>query len=212
MSLGLDRTIVNLTSLLLGGAGLFTVLTGFNVPETTSSFYGENPFAIKRDAIETAMDWIFSGVALVALALQLFAEIFSEQLPNRLYGPQLYVAFAIAGLVVVVTLVWLLGKLGRVFARRTWLPRVVGAQGDLFKRAAFIVEHDGWTEEEFPNISSYSAAYQDERRKSNLDQAAQHLSQIERLFEIRSVDGLDSRVKQLRQEIPQAALGVAPTR
>ena len=35
----MDRTIINLVSILVGGAGLFTVLTGFNVPELNVIFF-----------------------------------------------------------------------------------------------------------------------------------------------------------------------------
>ena len=37
----MDRTIINLVSILVGGAGLFTVLTGFNVPELNMNFFLE---------------------------------------------------------------------------------------------------------------------------------------------------------------------------
>ena len=45
----MDRTILNIVSILIGGAGLVTALTGFNVPQLNMSFWGENPFAVKRD-------------------------------------------------------------------------------------------------------------------------------------------------------------------
>jgi hypothetical protein len=59
----MDRTILNLLSLIIGGSGIFVVLTKFNVPELNMSFLGENPFAIKRDAIDNVMTWIFTKVS-----------------------------------------------------------------------------------------------------------------------------------------------------
>jgi hypothetical protein len=78
-----DRTQYNLFSILLGGAGLLIVLTHFNAPELNYSFIGENPFAIKRDIVEGVLNWVFTAVAVVALLLQLIAEIFGKDWPER---------------------------------------------------------------------------------------------------------------------------------
>jgi hypothetical protein len=104
----MDRTILNLLSLFIGGSGLFVVLTKFNVPELNMSFLGENPFAIKRDAIENVMTWIFTGVALVGLLLQIFGEIWSDRLPSRQHTIRFYVWFSSASLVAAIAIVFLL--------------------------------------------------------------------------------------------------------
>ncbi|MDF0673185.1 MAG: hypothetical protein P0120_02415 [Nitrospira sp.] len=108
----MDRTLINLLSILVGGAGLFTVLTGFNVPELNMSFWGENPYAVKRDAIDNTMKWMFTLVASLGLVLQIWAEIWGENLPDRLYDSSYYTVFSVIGLVVVGSLVWLLTGVG----------------------------------------------------------------------------------------------------
>ena len=66
---------MNLLSFIIGGGGLFVVLTKFNVPELNMMFFGENPFAIKRDTIDTVMTWIFTVMTLIGILLQIYSEI-----------------------------------------------------------------------------------------------------------------------------------------
>src|SRR5687767_6989108 len=100
-----DRTLANLGTILLGAAGIFTALTGFNVSELNQSFWGENPFAFKKDVIEGVMAYLFGGLALTALACQLVLEIFGDGLPQRLGSTWFYVKASIVGLVLVSFLV-----------------------------------------------------------------------------------------------------------
>src|ERR1700682_4558547 len=97
----MDRTLINLVSILVGSAGLFTVLTGFNVPELNMSFFGANPYAVKRDAIESTMKWIFAVVALFGLVLQLWAEIWGVNLPDRSHNSKYYINFCVGSLVAI---------------------------------------------------------------------------------------------------------------
>jgi hypothetical protein len=193
-----DRTLINIASIVLGGAGLFTVMTGFNVPETSSSFFGDNPFLIKREAIQSTMDWIFAGVALLALVLQLWAEIIGQGLPDRAHTSSFYAVFGAASLAGVILLVWLLSKFGRAIAKKSWLPRVIAAQRDLFSDADAIVRNDGLTDQEMAVAAEYSGARRAERSEANFRQALQHVGQLERLFEVKAKGSLTDRVEQLR--------------
>jgi hypothetical protein len=71
----LDETLLNLTTILVSGAGLFAVLTKFSVPELRMRFFDENPFEIKREEIDLVTTWILTLLALVGLILQAFKEI-----------------------------------------------------------------------------------------------------------------------------------------
>ena len=66
----MDKTSLNLISIVLGGVGLFVVLTKFSVPELHATFLGSNPFAAKRDTIESVMTWLFTGLTLLGLLVQ----------------------------------------------------------------------------------------------------------------------------------------------
>ena len=67
MGICIDRTIINLITLLISGTGIFAALTKYSAPELSKSYWGENPFAFKRDKIDAVMTWIFT--ILVALGL-----------------------------------------------------------------------------------------------------------------------------------------------
>jgi hypothetical protein len=110
----MDRTSLNVVSLILGGAGLLTVLTGFNVPQTRIAYFGENPYQIKRDAIGGVMAAIFTVVALSGIVMQVIAEVLGESLPTRLHSRDYYL---------VVSLVSVLGA--AVLVRDPAYPRVI---------------------------------------------------------------------------------------
>jgi hypothetical protein len=206
----MDRTLINLASILLGGAGLFAVLTGFNVPEASASFYGSNPFLIKREAIKETSDRMFLLVALLPFLLQIGAEIAGDNLHARLHDVRVYIVLAAAGLLLVLAGVWILARVSRRLARRKWLPRVLEGQGDLVEQAAFIVSNDGFRREEYPHISEYSEALKEERRIVNYQKAEEYISQVERLFEVRPVGTLAERIETMRHEIPKPAPDPAP--
>ena len=100
----MDRTILNLLSLTSGGSGLFVVLTKFNVPELNMSFFGENPFAIKRDAIDNVMTWIFTCLALLGVVLQICGEIWSDRFPERQHQIRFYAWFALGSVAGVIAM------------------------------------------------------------------------------------------------------------
>ncbi len=201
----MDRTLINLASLLLGGAGLFTVLTGFNVPEASDSFYGSNPFLIKREAIKDTSDWTFSSVALTALVLQIAAEIAGNRLPERSHGVALYIGVAMLGLPLMYGMVWLLSRLPRRLALRKWVPRVLEAQLGIFESAAFIILHDGIAEHEYPHLSEMTEPRNSEARALNYKTAEERLNQVERLFEVKPAGSMSERVEALRRKMPDVA-------
>lgn len=177
----MDRTIINLCTLLISGAGLFVVLTKYNVPELTLSYYGRNPFAVKRDKINLVMTWLFTSLAIVGLLLQAYAEIFCEALPARSHEPAWYVKFFILGFLGVWFIVWGLTKVGYRISRRIWLPLIVDSQRKAFETSNYIVEHDGWTEKQWVKRKTLDA---DKCKLKNYETADNYLSQIERLLDL----------------------------
>ena len=194
----MDRTLINVASILLGGAGLLTVLTGFNVPELNMSFFGQNPFAVKRDAIENVMNWLFTLVALIGLALQLGAEIWGGKLPERRYDAKFYVWCTVGGVVAVAALVWLLTLAGNRVARSIWWPKIIASQAEVFESSVFVVEHDGWREDQLTIKDTLSATDAQRHRSANLSQAEDRIAQIEKLIEVRPEGDLVTRIARLR--------------
>jgi hypothetical protein len=187
MSCVVDKTTLDLVSIVLGGTGLFVVLTKFNVPELNAWVIGASPFVIKRDWIDSTMTWLFTGLALLGLLIQVGAAIWGDHIQQRVHTPCFYLlAFAVmvAGGVL---LAWLLTVVGRHLARRLWLPRIIDNQKDLYKTARFIIEHDGHREDQLHD------------RKTNLEAATKSVAQIEKLLDLpsRSTD-LTSRLDAIK--------------
>jgi hypothetical protein len=139
----MDRTSLNLISLILGGAGLFAALTGYNVPQTRLSFFGENPYQVKRDEIARVLAWLFTLVALAAGAIQLAAEIAGDSVPARLYTFWSYIRVAAVAVIGAAVVVALVSRLGYVLARRRWLPQVLKGQRERIERTLFAADHNG---------------------------------------------------------------------
>ncbi|MBM4132404.1 MAG: hypothetical protein FJ245_01425 [Nitrospira sp.] len=184
--------MLNLLSLLIGGSGIFVVLTKFNVPELNMSFFDENPFAIKRDVIENVMTWIFTSLALVGLFLQVGGEIWSDRLPSRQHASSFYAYFSVASFLAVVATVYVLTSIGNQIAKRTWLPVVVAKQAELYSQTRFVVDHDGWREDQLsvrntlPNPEIY--------RQKNIEAAVRSIAQIEKPLDI-PPDGAELKLR-----------------
>jgi hypothetical protein len=178
----LDRTIVNLLSLLLGGAGIFAVLTEYSVPEMDKSYWGFNPFTVKAGVIKRTMTTLFIGLAVAAVLLQAAAEIIGDALPERRHTMPTYVGVFLIGVAVSAILVWVLAKLGRRLARRRWLPWVIRSQRKSLEIARDIIQNQGWRQEQLARKDSLAdpAKYVD----ANLNFATRTVQRIERLLEL----------------------------
>lgn len=193
----MDKTLINLLSIFIGGAGLFAVLTKFSVPDLNMTFFGENPFAVKRDSIDKVMTWMFMGLALAGVLIQILRLIFDDRLDERLHGPWFYALAAVAGVFAVAALVIGLAFTGNKIAKAFWLPKIIESQRELFESSAFIIEHDGWREDQLPVKENQPKA--EFYRQKNYESAEERFAQIERLLELqRPSDGLNERMKKLR--------------
>ncbi|HXH21971.1 MAG TPA: hypothetical protein VNN10_08065 [Dehalococcoidia bacterium] len=178
----MDKTSLNLISIVLGGVGLFVVLTKFSVPELHATFLGSNPFAAKRDIIESVMTWLFTGLTLLGLLVQVGVAIWGNHLAERIHTTQFYVVLFVLMLAFGVALVPVLTSVGNRVARRAWLPQVVENQKEVYKAASFIIEHDGWREDQL--VTKDTLPDPERYRTANLDTATRQVEQIEKLLEL----------------------------
>ena len=177
----MDKTSLNLISILIGGAGLFVAITKFNVPELNMTFLDTNPFAIKRDEIDSVMTWIFTslaGVGVLVRAVVLISDCREERSHKTCY----YVSFFLITFTLTAFLVMLLTVVGNKLARTRWLPKIVENQGELYKSSKFIIEHDGWREDQLPVKDNFQNP--EENRRENHQAADQYLTQMEKLLDI----------------------------
>ncbi|MDO9099781.1 MAG: hypothetical protein Q7V53_03420 [Caldisericota bacterium] len=140
----MDRTIINIVSLVIGGAGIFAALTDYNVPDLLDDYWGRNPFTTKADHIRRRNSVLFATLAVVAIALQALAEVLGDALPDRSYGTSTYGVLLVGALLLTWLLVFMLAKLGRLLARREWLPEVIDSQRKSFEAAIEVILNDGW--------------------------------------------------------------------
>jgi hypothetical protein len=181
----IDQVLINLTTILISGIGVFTAITKFNLPETNMSFWGENPFIIKRDIIENEIVWIFSLLALFGLLLQVLREIHAETISERLYRPHhYYLFFLVLGILMMCILVPIFTAIGQASAKQKWLPKTIENQKEVFQEADFIIKHNGWREdqvqlkEKLDNPQKYIDI--------NYQTAGKNILQIEQLLEIKN--------------------------
>ena len=190
--------MVSLLAILVGGAGLFTVLSKFNVPELNVAFYGQNPFAVKHDVIDGVITWVFTLMAVTGLVLQAGAEIAGDRLPDRRHRkPAFYLRFFAVGVVAMVAIVWLLTAASYRVAKSYWWPEIIVLQREAFKAAEFVVQNQGWREDQLPIKERLQDA--EKHRQANLDQAKERINQIERLLELEPLsEDLRARIVRLQ--------------
>lgn len=177
----MDKTLINLSTILLSGTGLFAVLTRLDVPQINFSFWdGENPYAIKRDEIEKSMNWIFTSLAVIGLLLQTYGEIFVR--PDKIYGSCFYVCLFLIGIAAMVLVTMALASLGRHSARKRWLPKILLNQKEVFESARFSVEHEGSQKNDWSNRENLILT--PEKRAKIEANTQKILTQIEDLLEI----------------------------
>ena len=139
MNICIDRTIINLVTLLISSMGIFAALTKYSTPELSKSYYGENPFAFKRDKIDYVMTWIFTSLVSFGLLFHALTLILVHDILDRKYGVGIYATVFFIGLFVMLIIVFLLTKVGKMIARKKWLPKIIMSHKTIYEQAKFIV-------------------------------------------------------------------------
>lgn len=195
----IDRTIVNIVSILVGGGGIFAIFTEYQVPELHLAFLDGNPFSQKREIIANAQGLVFTALTLSALVIQLWVQVAGNQLDQRRHELATYLAISVCGLVVLALGVWALSQFGQWWARSEWQPIAIESQREAFERATFVVSHDGWSPEHLAQRDAVVSEGNAERyTRGNLDSAVRDLGYIERLLEVESSGTPAERIVRLR--------------
>jgi len=195
----IDKTILNLLTIIIGGVCLFSVLTRFNSPELSASFLGENPFVIKKNIIENTMFWIFASLALGSLLLQAYKEIIGEKIQTRLYTTKFYFGFFFISVVTMIFITITLTTIGNKVTRFKWEPVIVEKQKELFVMASNIIKNNGWRDDQLPMKDKLDDP--EKYIKANWQTAESHIFQIEKLLEIQTDEPktLQERIKKLKK-------------
>lgn len=194
----LDQTTINLLTILIGGAGLFSVMTKFYSPEVNYSFWGENQFLVKRDIIEGILSWVFTSVGFLGLLLQVYKEIFADKIIERKYKARFYSKFFVLGFMAMVGIVYILSVTGKAVARQIWQPRIVNSQKEGFELSSFITKHNGWRKDQL----GVKDKLDDPKKyiEANIKTAEGNILQIEKLLDIRArTNSLPERIEELNK-------------
>ena len=119
----IDQVILDIISIVFGGAGLYVVVTKYNVPETRINFYGKsNAFKEKANIIEDIMTTIFTTVTAISFFILIIKYIFGVMIPERLYTKIIYSFIFIVTAISAYFLVKILNWIGNRIARKKWFP------------------------------------------------------------------------------------------
>ena len=196
--MNMDRIILNILSLLVAGAGVFSALTKFYVPELDASFIGHNPFAIKANAIDDVTTKIFVGLGIIGLLLEAGTLIFGDQLPEAVHSRCFYMMVFLAGLCISLVSIWGLKNVGYHLSRQVWFPKIVESQMQIYNDARSILDHDGWQQDQLKNKDKLTDP--EKYRLANFEQVEDHIGQIEKLLDVKSERGeLQDRLRNLEK-------------
>jgi len=130
----MDQVILDILSIVIGGAGLFVVITKYNIQETRMNFYGEtNVFREKASVIDDVMTWIFTLLSILGLFALIIKDIYGEIIPERLHAFSYYWLVFLLSLSFAFVLVNVLDWFGKKIARRRWLPLVKNGFREAFE-------------------------------------------------------------------------------
>ena len=105
-------------------------------------------------------------------------------------------SFAI-GILLMCMIVIGLTAVGNCIARTLWMPKIIESQRELFQSSQFIIEHDGWREDQLSNKEIIQT--KDIFKQKNYETANDRLEQIEKLLEMPKTDGdLKERLERLK--------------
>jgi hypothetical protein len=193
----IDRTALNIVSLVMGAVGIIGAFSGSNVSpsDANAGTFGTNLFAMKREIIAAEAAFGFAMLAAFMLLLQLVMEIFDwpkDDRDDRTWTYYLRV------LVIAAILAWpicvALARTSEARARNHWRPMVISGKRESLEKARIVIESRGAM-----NGPGDTKPTTDEKMRSNrLKAEDNYLAEIEHLLEIQIPAGdLEARVKAL---------------
>lgn len=195
----IDRTLLNIVSLLLGATGLAVVFLDYTARELNASFWGVNLYAVKRDAIAGKRDRSFLAMAATSVFLQLGAEIWGQSLEERTLTSPQYMSLTMAIIALLAALSWILWVAAKRAARKDWQPEVIEGYREAFAKARYLVRHDFIPEAYAEEAARWASEEVERVREETKHQFASTIAHIERLLEVRPSGDLATRIAQLEK-------------
>jgi hypothetical protein len=194
----MDRTVLNILSATLSGAGLWVVFSGYSPREATKSYWGENAYLRKQVIIQGTINQFFTAFAVVGLAIQVFAEVFGVQPAEPSAGPRWYVPVAFVVMLVTAVLVKTARFSAHHLAREKWRPELLADRRSTFLGHVRCYERGGIPDE---HVEEYSGTRDrpdwPEVKRSGLAAVDEFLDQMEDLLELTPLADTATRLERI---------------
>lgn len=177
------------------GIGLYAVITRSYAQGINAPLYGVDLLAIKKDVIDKFNSYIFLGLAMVGLVIQLAIVILGEKIKKSLYSLPVYFIIFMSSLAVfgflTAGLVWTGAKL----AKRVWLPQVVEQERGIYLYTKKLIANKGLRDEQ---LGITDPKLQFKLKCLNFDIAGKYLRQMDGTLELGEGSGdFNSRIRRL---------------
>lgn len=188
----IDRNVIDIFSLFIGGAGLFGAITKFSSDKAVTPFYdGPNIYALKENKKNKAIEYVFLVIGLIGIFLQALNRIFPNVIKENLKSTAEYIAWAIFALLITFVIVFFSIYLARRIARQYWCPIIIDRVKDEFYRVQEICQ----------------LTHSDNLKQEDYDFAQKQVKRIEELLELKvkgsiSRNNLFSRVDNIKKYFP----------
>lgn len=183
----LDKTLLDLISLLLSATGIFSVLAKFYVPQLNKMYVGSNPHVTKRDEIDSVTAILFIILAVTGVVVQAVSIVKSDSLP-RLYSEKVYFYSFCSGLIVVILIAYCIKCLGRLIARPLWIAKVSALYSTEVGYLNFMVGNENIFAQDYAASRRIDKQNYEFHRQANVANACLTISDLEDIFEITAFD------------------------
>ena len=190
-----DKVILEMAVLLCAGIGLYAVITKSYVQGINAPLYGVDILAIKKEVIDKFNSYIFLGLALVGLAIQLAIILAGEKIKKSLYSFPVYFIIFLSGVAIFSFLTAGLVWTGAKLARRVWLPQVVEQERGIYLYTKRLIANKGVRDDQ---RQITDPRLQFKLKCVNFDIAGKYLRQMDETLELDEGSGdFTSRIRRL---------------
>ena len=154
----IDKTIVQIVSIVIASTGLFAALSRYHSREARQAFWGDSPFILKKEMIDGVLSLCYASWTLVGFIIQWILVIFNPNMPIRIYRLLDYILLSVTIVVCSIIVIKILSRIGYWIARPKWKYDAIKQMRANYLNAKYIVEHDGWREDQYDQREHISNA------------------------------------------------------
>jgi hypothetical protein len=190
----MDKTLLDIVSVFLGGAGVIGAIVKYKYPEARKTYWDGNLYNEKADIIDDTIVIVFSILTVISLFIQIVIKIWNDKIPERLYNSNTYLICSIIGLIITSSLIAVFLLISYRIAQLFWFPMIAREYKDniILARTIIIEINEG----------SIGAGNETsvKQREAKIRQVTKIINTAEKLLEIKSVNSdLNDRFSKIEQ-------------